>query len=145
MLARIGDYTSNWAAIDEDEDDILMASVKAKRARKRRRQLAEQKPETRPRKWLLLFPLVALSLASCVDGLALIIVSVLFTKSSLSNEEIWPILVAIACYTFYAIRCHLASSNDAGTSMLLKYACGLSVSSNLALLICLSALSTIGK
>lgn len=124
ILGLIGDHMSGWADIDDDTDDILLATVKAKRARRRLKKLAEQKPSTQPRRLLLLLPLVALTLASCVDGLVFLFSLTIPTETIHPKEEVWSTLVGLCCYAYFSIKYSLASDDVTSKSMLLKIVCG---------------------
>lgn len=145
MLRAIGDHMSGWVNIDDDTDDILLATVKAKRAKRRLKKLAEQKSATRPRKWLLLLPLIVLTLASCIDGLDVLLRFAMSTKATLATEEVWPIIVAICCYASYSVKCYLASEDAASKSMLLRIVCGISLVSNAINLVSNVALPAMSK
>lgn len=142
MLAAVANHMSGWATIDDDVDDLLLASVKAKRARRKRKLAAEQGPKTRPRKWLLITPLVALALASCIDALILTLTTESYTFITLQIDAVWPTVLALSSYAAYAVKYQLWSPDELGGSMLLKGVCALSVVFYVSIFACMCALSS---
>lgn len=148
VIGKIGDHMAGWGTIEDDMDDLLLAAIKANKARRRRRQDKEQKPKTRPRKMLLLFPNIALLLLTLVDGFIYALSwstaarSVVWTSDLI---ELAPVIAAGIAYAWYSVKIQRLSPDAVATSILLKVVSAISLACNLSVFACLLAVAVMRK
>lgn len=139
-LSKIAERMAGWQAIDDEMEDLLLTTVKAKRARRRRKQNADKKLKTRPRKWYFLLANIALLMLSLVEGIVFTIftsVAARSAKQSNSRSELFPAVAAVAAYAWYSIKIRGKTTEAVAASILLKTAVGISLLLNLAITACL--------
>lgn len=148
VIRRIGDKMGGWSALEDDEDDILLATVKAKEARRRRKRDGEKAPETRPRKTIILLALVILALSYSMDGSLLILASTFGSENiaaAAKDEVLWAVMGSMVAYTWYSMKVYAATPDAAGKSMLVKVVSGLSLTFHVAMLTSMSLSAFFGK
>jgi len=96
---RYGRYMSAGVKIEDDEEDETGQLGAAKKKKKTKKQKEEEaKPVYRPRRLVLLAPLILASFSFMVDAAALVIHAVLFRRGAMDDLDLWPILLGIMSY-----------------------------------------------
>ena len=140
-LSRVGDFIFGWSSLDDNEDDDLaLLSLGARRARRRRKEKLESTVQTRPRKLCLLLPLMALTLVFAIDGIAQLIRMLASGRDILTPTESWPTLASLVCYALCMVITLVSSTKATAASLSMQFIAGSSMVLNTAILIAFSVL-----